>query len=61
MGAGRSAIVATVEPVVAGATGTVLLGEALTAPKLVGAALVVSGAVLAQARFGKGATAEKVS
>jgi drug/metabolite transporter (DMT)-like permease len=45
--------VATVEPVVAGALGTVLLGEALTAPKILGAALVISGAVLAQVRFGK--------
>jgi drug/metabolite transporter (DMT)-like permease len=45
--------VATVEPVVAGALGTILLGEELTAPKVVGAALVVSGAVLAQVRFGK--------
>jgi len=61
LGAGRSAIVATVEPVVAGVTGTVLLGEDLTLPKVVGAVLVVSGAVLAQVRFGKGAPAEKVS
>ena len=53
LGAGRAAIVATVEPVVAGALGTVLLGEELTAPKVVGAALVISGAVLAQIRFGK--------
>ena len=48
LGAGRAAIVATVEPVVAGVLGTVLLGEALTAPKLVGALLVISGAALAQ-------------
>jgi drug/metabolite transporter, DME family len=53
LGAGRAAIVATVEPVVAGALGTVLLGEALTVPKIVGAALVICGAVLAQVRFGK--------
>ena len=53
LGAGRAAIVATVEPVVAGALGTVLLGEELTAPKIVGAGLVISGAVLAQVRFGK--------
>jgi len=53
LGAGRAAIVATVEPVVAGALGTVLLGEELTVPKIVGAALVISGAVLAQIRFGK--------
>jgi drug/metabolite transporter, DME family len=53
LGAGRAAIVATVEPVVAGALGAVLLGEALTFPKVVGASLVISGAVLAQIRFGK--------
>ena len=49
---------ATVEPVVAGALGTVLLGEELTAPKVVGAALVVFGAGLAQVRFGKKVPAE---
>ena len=48
LGAGRAAIVATVEPVVAGVLGTALLGEAFTAPKLVGALLVISGAALAQ-------------
>ena len=48
LGAGRAAIVATVEPVVAGVLGTALLGEALTVPKLVGALLVISGAALAQ-------------
>ncbi len=53
LGAGRAAIVATVEPVVAGALGAILLGEELTAPKIVGATLVISGAVLAQIRFGK--------
>lgn len=53
LGAGRAAIVATVEPVVAGALGTVLLGEELTIPKIVGAGLVILGAVLAQIRFGK--------
>ena len=53
LGAGRAAIVATIEPVVAGALGTILLGEELTAPKIVGASLVISGAVLAQVRFGK--------
>jgi DME family drug/metabolite transporter len=55
LGAGRAAIVATVEPVVAGVLGTALLGEDLTLPKLVGALLVISGAALAQvrkARFG---------
>ena len=53
LGAGRAAIVATVEPVVAGALGTVLLGEELTIPKVVGAGLVISGAVLAQMGFRK--------
>jgi DME family drug/metabolite transporter len=50
LGAGRAAIVATVEPVVAGALGTALLAEALTAPKVAGALLVISGAALAQVR-----------
>ena len=53
LGAGRSAIVATVEPVVAGVLGAVLLGEDITVVKVVGAALVVGGAVLAQIRFRK--------
>jgi DME family drug/metabolite transporter len=53
LGAGRAAIVATVEPVVAGALGVVLLAEDLTLPKVVGAALVISGAVLAQVRVCK--------
>ena len=48
LGAGRAAIIATVEPVVAGVLGTTLLGEDLTAPKLAGALLVISGAALAQ-------------
>jgi DME family drug/metabolite transporter len=51
--AGQAAIVATVEPVVAGATGVVLLGETLTVPKLLGAFLVLSGAALAQVRIAK--------
>jgi len=50
LGAGRAAIVATVEPVVAGALGTALLGEALTVPKALGAFLVIAGAGLAQVR-----------
>ncbi len=50
LGAGRSAIVATVEPVVAGAIGVTLLGEDLTAPKVMGALLVLAGAALAQVR-----------
>ncbi|HET7271854.1 MAG TPA: DMT family transporter [Rubrobacter sp.] len=53
LGAGRAAIVATVEPVVAGALGTALLGEDLTVPKVVGGILVISGAALAQVRFRK--------
>ena len=59
LGAGRAAIVATVEPVVAGALGTVVLGEELTVPKVFGAALVVSGAVLAQIRFGEKVQTQK--
>jgi DME family drug/metabolite transporter len=51
LGAGRAAIVATVEPVVAVVLGTALLGESLTVPKMLGALLVISGAALAQARF----------
>ena len=50
LGAGRAAIVATVEPVVAGAVGTVLLGEELTFPKALGGLLVLSGAALAQVK-----------
>jgi DME family drug/metabolite transporter len=53
LGAGRAAILATVEPVVAGALGTMLLGEDLTVPKVVGGMLVISGAVLAQVKFRK--------
>src|SRR3712207_3580810 len=53
LGAGRSAIVATVEPVVAGALGAALLGEDLTVPKVVGGVLVISGAAFAQIRLGK--------
>lgn len=51
--AGQAAIVASVEPVVAGAAGAALLGEDLTAPKLAGAALVLAGAALAQVRLRK--------
>jgi DME family drug/metabolite transporter len=53
LGAGRAAIVATFEPVVAGAVGAMLLGEDLTVPKVVGAGLVISGAALAQVRVRK--------
>jgi drug/metabolite transporter, DME family len=53
LGAGRAAVVATVEPVVAVVLGTALLGEFLTVPKVVGALLVISGAALAQVRLHK--------
>jgi drug/metabolite transporter, DME family len=53
LGAGRAAIVATVEPVVAGILGVTLLGEELTALKVLGALLVLAGAALAQVRDGK--------
>jgi drug/metabolite transporter, DME family len=53
LGAGRAAIVATIEPVVAGVLGVMLLGEDLTALKALGAGLVISGAILAQVRPGK--------
>lgn len=53
LGAGRSAIVATVEPVIAVAIGVTLLGEELTAPKVLGASLVLAGAILAQVRSRK--------
>ena len=51
--AGQAAIVATVEPVVAGAIGVVLLGEKLTALKVIGALLVLAGAALAQVSLEK--------
>jgi len=50
LGAGRAAIVATVEPVVAGILGVTLLSEELTALKVLGALLVLAGAALAQIR-----------
>jgi drug/metabolite transporter, DME family len=59
--AGQAAIVATVEPVVAGAIGVVMLGEALTAPKLLGALLVLSGATLAQVRLENAARGQGAS
>jgi DME family drug/metabolite transporter len=46
--AGQAAIVATVEPVAAGAIGVALFGEEISAPKLLGALLVLVGAALAQ-------------
>jgi drug/metabolite transporter, DME family len=51
--AGQAAIVATVEPVVAGAIGVVVLGEKLTALKVIGALLVLAGAALAQVSLEK--------
>jgi drug/metabolite transporter, DME family len=45
--------VATVKSVAAGAIGVALLGEELSAPKLLGALLELSGAVLAQVRLEK--------
>ena len=48
LGAGRAAIVATIEPVVAGILGLTLLGEELTALKALGVLLVLAGAALAQ-------------
>ena len=59
--AGQAAIVATVEPVVAGAIGVALLGEALTAPKVLGALLVLAGAALAHVRLEKAARRDDVS
>jgi DME family drug/metabolite transporter len=53
LGAGRAAIVATIEPVVAGILGVTLLGEDMTVLKDLGALLVISGAILAQLRPGK--------
>jgi drug/metabolite transporter, DME family len=53
LGAGRAAIVATIEPVVAGVLGITLLGEELTVLKALGAVLAISGAILAQVRLGK--------
>jgi DME family drug/metabolite transporter len=58
--AGQAAIVATVEPVVAGAIGVALLGETLTAPKVLGALLVLAGAALAQVRLEKAAWRDDV-
>jgi drug/metabolite transporter (DMT)-like permease len=46
--AGQAAIVATIEPVVTGAVGIVLLSEELSALKLLGALLVLAGAMLTQ-------------
>jgi drug/metabolite transporter, DME family len=48
LGAGRAAIVATIEPVVAGAMGAILLNEELTVLKVLGGLLVLAGAALAQ-------------
>jgi drug/metabolite transporter (DMT)-like permease len=53
LGAGRAAIVATIELVVAGILGVTLLGEELTALKVLEDLLVLTGAVLARIRPGK--------
>jgi DME family drug/metabolite transporter len=53
LGAGRAAIVATIEPVVAGILGVTLLNEELTALKVLGGLLVLAGAALAQVRSRK--------
>jgi drug/metabolite transporter (DMT)-like permease len=45
---GRASIVAMVEPVAAGLLGFIVLGERLELPQLIGAVLVLTGAVLAQ-------------
>lgn len=57
--AGQASIVATVEVVVAGLVGTVFLAEELTALKILGAMLVISGAVLAQIRLRKSRSIEE--
>ncbi|MGH3088283.1 MAG: DMT family transporter, partial [Rubrobacteraceae bacterium] len=51
--AGQAAIIATVEPVVAGLAGAMFLAEDLTALKILGALLVISGARLALLRLRK--------
>lgn len=51
--AGQVAMLATVEPVVASVLGVALLAEGLTAAKVTGGLLVLSGAVLAQLRLRK--------
>lgn len=53
LGAGRAAIIATVEPVVAGFFGVMLLDEGLSLVKVLGGLLVLCGAALAQVRAGK--------
>ncbi|CAN5654565.1 MAG: DMT family transporter [Rubrobacteraceae bacterium] len=57
--AGQASIVATVEVVVAGFVGAVFLAEELTALKILGAFLVISGAVLAQVRLRKSRSVEE--
>jgi drug/metabolite transporter, DME family len=51
--AGQAAIIATIEVVAAGVIGAVFLAEEMTALKVLGALLVLSGAVLAQIRLRK--------
>lgn len=53
IGAGQAAIVATVEPVVAGALGVMLLDEDLSLVKVLGGLLVLCGAALAQLKTSK--------
>lgn len=53
MEAGQAAIIATLEVVVAGVVGALLLDEDVTVPKLLGALLVLAGAGLAQGGAGK--------
>lgn len=57
--AGQASIIATVEVVAAGVVGAVFLAEELTALKILGAMLVVSGAALAQFRLRKARPGEK--
>ena len=59
--AGQAAIMASIEPVVAGAAGAALLGEDLTPPKLAGAVLVLAGAALAQVRLRKTSRGEEAA
>jgi drug/metabolite transporter (DMT)-like permease len=57
IGAANASLVSTIEPVYTIVLATLLLGERLTAVQAVGAALVIAGVVLAQARGRRRATA----
>lgn len=59
--AGQAAIIATVEPVVAGFVGVIFLAEELTVLKVIGALLVVFGAALAQVRRRKARSGDGVA